>query len=76
MRKTPKITLLKTKTNNTIRGRIQKDWIFKVGRTIYTLTEVWVDGELVNGGVSHELVHVANLNEPFAKRLKEKTVNQ
>lgn len=74
MRKMPKITLLKTKACNKIKGRLQKDWVFKVGRTIYTLTEVWVDGELVNGGVNHNLVRVANLNEPFAKLLKEKTL--
>jgi hypothetical protein len=66
-----KITLLKKRVKGANTNWQQKEWIIKVGRTIYTLTEVWLDGKLVNGGVDHEAVKVAHLHEPFAQRLRE-----
>jgi hypothetical protein len=67
----PKITLLEKRVKNANTNWQQKEWVFKVGRTIYTLVEVWLDGKLVNGSVDRDLVKVAHLNGPFAQRLRE-----
>jgi hypothetical protein len=74
MRKMPKITLLKKEIKWPKSISPQIEHTFKVGRTIYILKEVCLDGEVINGGLYHGLVEVQNLNQPFAKLLKEKTL--
>ena len=74
MRKMPKITLLKKQIKWPKSNWNQIEYTFKVGRTVYMLIEVILDGEVVNGGVYNGLTLIANLNEPFAKTLKEKTL--
>ena len=74
MRKMPKITLLKKEIKWPKSISHQIEYTFKVGRTVYMLIEVILDGEVINGGLYHNLTKVENLNQPFAKLLKEKTL--